>query len=172
MKVFGLVLTFLLILFALIHIRAFLKIRAGETGNYNIRDKSYWAMLAAFALALAAMASEIYLYPSAAEGLVAWIGIGLVIGSAAWTLWVRRVLGKNYSPTAQNFDPNQKYIKSGPYRWFRHPMYMGNAATMAGLFLAFDLAWAWLSMIPFVGAIGWRIVEENRFLRQKFSEIG
>lgn len=168
MKIFILTFGFLGFLLAGIHLVAYLLPKKGRP-VHNVKDRTYWAIMAGFIGVLAALFSEIYIAPSSARTFVSWLGMAMVVASAFWTLWARRALGANYSPTAQNLDPDQTLVNHGPYRFVKHPMYIGNVATMAGLYLAFNMTYAWLAMPFFISAVAWRIADENRFLAEKFG---
>ncbi len=134
------------------------------------RDPTYWAILVAFAVFLAAMLTEISRMNSLPSGIDTHLGEALVVGAFAWTFWAKRHLGKNYAPTAQNERPDQEIVRTGPYAYVRHPIYWGNLAVVLGLILAFRLTWTWYTLVGLVAAIAWRIRNEERFLREKFPE--
>jgi len=170
MKAFAVILALTLVVFGVLHLRIKPASRKGKLRNADIKDSSYWAMLFVFALVVSAMAAELIVTnPGVNATPWMWAGRITVVLAAVWTIWTRKVLGGNYSPTARNLDPGQTLIKSGPYRLMKHPMYLGNVLTVAGLFMAFDLTYSWLAMPLFLAAILWRVALENRFLQQKFN---
>ncbi|MCZ7582783.1 MAG: hypothetical protein M5R36_05295 [Deltaproteobacteria bacterium] len=138
----------------------------------NAADPTYWAMLGSVCLIVASVAAE-----TAARGTMPdatpeiWLGRFILIMSIPWTWWSRRVLGANYAPTASNDSPGQKIVREGPYRWFRHPIYLGNAGSMAGLVIATGSRWSWSAFAVFAGVLAWRIRIEDASLRKKFPEI-
>ena len=169
MSTFLIFLAGMLAVFALLHARVLLRGRQGRAPQANVGDPTYWAMLVAFAVTLAALAAETWQHIPAQTTTAMWLGRALVVGSAIWTIWCRKVLGRGYAPTAQNPDPGQTLVRRGPYRYVRHPIYAGNVLTIAGLFLAFDLTWAWLSLFVLIAALTWRVRDEEEFLRAKFG---
>ena len=58
----------------------------------------------------------------------------------------------------------QRVIDSGPYAWVRHPMYAGGVLLMAGIPLALGSLWGLTVLLPFVGLIVWRLLDEEAFL--------
>lgn len=68
-------------------------------------------------------------------------GAATALGCAA--TFVRRGGGGTPAP----FDPPQKFVAVGPYRWVRNPMYLGGAALLAG----FGLWHRSVSMTLFAG---------------------
>ena len=63
-----------------------------------------------------------------AGALVLWLGFGL-------SVWGRIVLGPWWSARPVLFE-NHPIIKTGPYRFTRHPIYIGVSVMLIGTFLA------------------------------------
>jgi protein-S-isoprenylcysteine O-methyltransferase Ste14 len=62
-------------------------------------------------------------------GLPGWLrSLGLPLGlvAAAWLVWMLRTLGPNLTDTV-NARAGATLVTRGPYRWVRHPMYVGVA---------------------------------------------
>lgn len=53
-----------------------------------------------------------------------WIGVGMLVAGLAFSIWARRRLGRNWSGTV-TLKENHELIRTGPYRWVRHPIYTG-----------------------------------------------
>jgi protein-S-isoprenylcysteine O-methyltransferase Ste14 len=53
----------------------------------------------------------------------------LLICGMAWAVWSLRVLGRNVSVLAQARD----VVVKGPYRWVRHPLYVGEIVSALGI---------------------------------------
>jgi protein-S-isoprenylcysteine O-methyltransferase Ste14 len=100
-----------------------------------------------------------------------WIGpagIALCAAGFALTFWARYILGANWSGNV-TIKVGHELIRSGPYRWVRHPIYTGLMVAMAGTALARDqwrglpaLALLWLSFT-------FKRLKEERFMRQTFG---
>jgi len=56
----------------------------------------------------------------------------LLIVGAAFTLWSYALLGRDLSAHVQVL-PEHKVIESGPYRYIRHPGYLGQMVAFIGL---------------------------------------
>jgi protein-S-isoprenylcysteine O-methyltransferase Ste14 len=56
----------------------------------------------------------------------------LVACGTAWALWSLRFLGRNVSVLAQA----RNIADRGPYRWVRHPLYVGEIVSTLGVALA------------------------------------
>ncbi len=97
--------------------------------------------------------------PPAAALLLCTTGVALA-------LWGLSALRGNFSIMAEG----RALITNGPYRWLRHPIYLGEIITLAGL--------VWLSphAITILGAAAiaagqlWRAAIEERKLQQCFGE--
>ena len=56
----------------------------------------------------------------------------LLLAGTAWAVWSLRSLGRNLSVIAQARDVADR----GPYRWIRHPLYVGEIVSSLGLAIA------------------------------------
>ena len=61
--------------------------------------------------------------------------IVITIAGMALAVWARVYLGRNWS-SAPTIKQQHQLIRSGPYRFVRHPIYSGILLAMAGTFLA------------------------------------
>jgi len=55
----------------------------------------------------------------------------LLLAGTAWSVWAVRSLGRSVGILAQA----RRVVHSGPYRWVRHPLYVGELIAAAGLAL-------------------------------------
>lgn len=134
-------------------------------------DPTYPALAAGLTLLLVSCGVEVCLSPPSQVSPAMWVGRVLVVAAALLTLWGRRVMGASYAPTAHHPRPEvQRIVREGPYRLLRHPQYLGNLGSLAGLVLALDLRWSWLALVPFTGALAWRVAREEAWLRERFGE--
>ena len=91
--------------------------------------------------------------------IVMWLGL-------ATRIWAVAALGGAFRTTVE-VDPDQAVATTGPYKWIRHPSYVGLLLILAGLGLALG---NWLSVaaclvLP-LPALAWRIhVEEAELSR-------
>jgi protein-S-isoprenylcysteine O-methyltransferase Ste14 len=65
--------------------------------------------------------------------------------------------------------PDQTVISTGPYATVRHPMYSGFLVVYLGTPLALGSWWGLLIFIPGALVIGWRILDEEKFLSERLS---
>jgi len=59
----------------------------------------------------------------------------IVAAGLGFTVWARIHLGRNWSGTV-TLKQGHEFVRSGPYRYVRHPIYTGLLAAFAGSALA------------------------------------
>ncbi len=96
--------------------------------------------------------------------------LGTILGTVV-IIWATRTLGDNFSPVLEIREGHQLVTK-GPYRWVRHPMYVGNVIWI----LSFILLSAWwifaLYLIIFVVFIMIiRTSKEEQMLLETFGKV-
>ena len=64
-----------------------------------------------------------------------WLGIAITVLGFALTLWARSILGSNWSGTV-TIKVDHELIRTGPYRYVRHPIYTGIIVALVGTALA------------------------------------
>ena len=105
----------------------------------------------------------------ALPGWVFYPGEVLFVVGAALTGWSYTILGRHVSPHVEVL-PEHRVIKSGPYRYIRHPGYLGQIVALLGFGLAVQ---SWLAeltiLVTVIGLFGYRIRVEEEFL---VSELG
>jgi phosphonate transport system substrate-binding protein len=74
-------------------------------------------------------------------GQAAWAGVVLAAAGLVLRAWGMRTLGEAYSRTLRTTTA-QRLVTTGPYRWVRHPGYLGSVSVWVGASLAFH---SWLS---------------------------
>lgn len=85
---------------------------------------------------------------------------------AGYAIIVATVLENSYAAATVRVEEGQPIISTGLYALVRHPMYSG-ALLMLGLTpLALGSAWGLLLIVPTVGALAWRLLDEERILRR------
>jgi protein-S-isoprenylcysteine O-methyltransferase len=103
-------------------------------------------------------------------GDAAWAGVALAAGGLALRAWGMLTLGAAYSRTLRTTS-EQGLVTTGPYRWIRHPGYLGSIAVWVGAALAFH---SWLAAALVAGlmlvAYGWRIRAEEQMLARHFGD--
>jgi protein-S-isoprenylcysteine O-methyltransferase Ste14 len=98
-----------------------------------------------------------------------WLGVALSALGYGFVFWSGLALGKQYSPEV-TIQKDHRLITSGPFRWIRHPRYLGIILLTFGVALAFR-SWIGLSAAPFLIAILlFRIHDEEELLGREFGE--
>lgn len=94
----------------------------------------------------------------------------LFVAGSALTLWSYLVLREFLSAHVQVF-PEHKVIENGPYRYVRHPGYLGQMIAFVGLGLALQ-SWVALLVILVVagGLLAYRIRNEEEFLAAELGD--
>ncbi len=84
-------------------------------------------------------------------GSTLWSIIGLVmmVCAVAYRIWAIHTLGKHFSSTVQTGEA-QELIMSGPYRYLRHPSYLGAFVAIIGCAV---LLQAWMGVLVAVAAM-------------------
>jgi protein-S-isoprenylcysteine O-methyltransferase Ste14 len=62
---------------------------------------------------------------------VVWTGLSIQTAALALGIWARRVLGRHWSGEI-TIKVDHQLIRSGPYRWVRHPIYTAWLGMFAG----------------------------------------
>ena len=103
----------------------------------------------------------------AGQGL-RWLGLLLYGLGLALMSWARNLLGRMYSGEV-TIQKSHQLIKTGPYRYIRHPVYLGMLCCALGLSFLFR-SWIGLAvMIPIVGGLLFRIRDEEAVLHKEFG---
>ena len=97
-----------------------------------------------------------------------WTGLLLMASGLALRFWAIRVLARFFTVDV-NIQEGHELIRSGPYRWLRHPSYTGSLMTFLGFGLALGNVWSLLVvMAPVTVAFIWRMRVEERVLADAF----
>jgi protein-S-isoprenylcysteine O-methyltransferase Ste14 len=96
------------------------------------------------------------------------IGTGLVVAGLLFSVWARVQLGGNWSGTV-TLKQGHEIVRSGAYRWIRHPIYTGLLLAFCGSALALG-QWRGLIALALVLLAYWRKIRlEERRLEQHFG---
>jgi len=102
---------------------------------------------------------------------IAVVAAGLVLCVAGIGLrtWSKLVLGRFYTFSIA-LTEEHRILTDGPYRFVRHPLYLGTFLAVTGLFLLTQ-SWAtlWLLTLPTMLVYGIRLVREDTYLIQQLG---
>jgi protein-S-isoprenylcysteine O-methyltransferase Ste14 len=90
------------------------------------------------------------------------VAIGLVMAMLV-------VIQNSYAGATVTVETEQKVATTGLYGIVRHPMYVGNIIMMVGIPLALDSLWGLVVLIPCVIALVFRILDEEKLLKQQLA---
>lgn len=101
-----------------------------------------------------------------------WIDVaGVVVTAAgvALAIWARFYLGQNWS-SAVSVKVGHELIRSGPYRWVRHPIYTGLLLGMVGTAVVRGQVRGLLGIALLLAGFWVKLGLEEQFMRQTFGE--
>jgi protein-S-isoprenylcysteine O-methyltransferase len=100
---------------------------------------------------------------------LAWCGVAVGALGISLRLWAVLTLRERYTRTLL-IQPDHTVVRTGPYRWVRHPGYLGSLLCLNGIALA---SGNWMSFITSVAATsiayGYRIKIEDQMLLATFG---
>jgi protein-S-isoprenylcysteine O-methyltransferase len=143
--------------------------RAGVTSDEGTKR----ILIGGTILGLLAMIWLTERFPGVRAGSDDWFGVcvgaALALSGIAWRVWAVHTLGRFFEREVV-VEADQTLVRSGPYRWIRHPAYAGNLLTWFGIGVAIGswiaaalgTAIILLSLLP-------RIRVEERVLSQAFG---
>ena len=97
-----------------------------------------------------------------------WIGFVLVAVGLGFAVAARAVLGNNWSGVVA-LKQDHELIRSGPYRWVRHPIYTGLFAALLGSVIALGEVRGVIALGLFTLAFLRRVTVEERLLADEFG---
>jgi protein-S-isoprenylcysteine O-methyltransferase Ste14 len=93
----------------------------------------------------------------------------LTAAGAALAIWARQSLGRNWSDKVV-LKVDHELIRSGPYRYLRHPIYGGVLLAVAGTALAIG-EWRGMVALVLLGTnYSIKAIKEEKILASKFGE--
>lgn len=95
-------------------------------------------------------------------------GFAITVIGVAVAIW-RWHLGENWSATV-TLQEGHELIRSGPYRYIRHPIYTGISVAFAGSVLALGEFRGLISFAIATTSFYLKAGKEERFLTQEFGE--
>ena len=134
-------------------------------GGRLVEDDGYWLLFAVHLLFFAAAPVEAMRAPWAGVGWWTWPALLAFVAGEVLRGWSIASLGGRWT-TRIVVLPAVPLVAGGPYRFLRHPIYVGVTLMLAGFLAAFGL-WASLALLlPLkLLAVTVRIRREDRALR-------
>jgi protein-S-isoprenylcysteine O-methyltransferase Ste14 len=97
-----------------------------------------------------------------------WVGFVLVALGLAFAVAARVWLGDNWSSVV-TVKQEHELIRTGPYRWVRHPIYSGLLAALLGSVVTLGEVRGLIALALFLVAILRRVALEERLLEEEFG---
>jgi len=104
-----------------------------------------------------------------AENWIAWAGIVLTCLGVAIAIWARLCLGEYWSARVTLKEGHQ-LIRSGPYRYVRHPIYTGMLLGAVGATLVLGEWRGVLAVVLILATHSRKAAREEALLRAEFGE--
>lgn len=98
-----------------------------------------------------------------------WIGATLLLLGLGFTVWARRHLATNWS-AAVTVKHDHELVRTGPYRWVRHPIYTGLLVALFGSAVARGEMRGLLGIAIVTGALVRKLQLEERLMREAFQD--
>ena len=144
----------------------------GKTIKEEQKDSSFWSIVVGMIAAFYLPPVE-FLYFKKILSQSLWlqiIGWMLVLCGSVLFVWARRTLGNYYSGHVSVME-GQPLMQDGPYRFVRHPAYLGYLLIAVGVAAGYSsligLAVILLVLLP---AVIYRLSVEDTFLAEHFGD--
>ena len=95
------------------------------------------------------------------------IGTVLVALGLLFAFWARWHIGRNWSGTV-TVKENHTLVRSGPYRWVRHPIYSGMGLALIGTALAIGAAYGFIATALILAGFIVKLTVEEARMREAF----
>ncbi|HEV2420863.1 MAG TPA: isoprenylcysteine carboxylmethyltransferase family protein [Candidatus Acidoferrales bacterium] len=103
-----------------------------------------------------------------AKMVFAVLGLGIQCAFFALAVWARRILGLNWSG-AVSIKTEHQLVRTGPYRWIRHPIYTAMFGMFIGTALVGGQIHALVGVALLIVAYTRKIRMEEGMLREHFG---
>jgi protein-S-isoprenylcysteine O-methyltransferase Ste14 len=97
------------------------------------------------------------------------LGVAAVAVGLAFTVWARICLGRNWSATV-TLKQDHELVRTGPYRFVRHPIYTGLLVAIAGSAVVRGEWRAALAVVIAFVALWRKLRLEERWLEETFGD--
>jgi len=131
--------------------------------------------LVAIAVGVAAVAAGRLLHLSSHSHLwhttlaLAIVSDCIVLAGAAFTVWARITLGRNWSAEI-TFKQDHELIESGPYALARHPIYTGLIAMGLGTAIDYGRAFGFALFLALCAGLWWKARQEEQIMIRHFPD--
>jgi protein-S-isoprenylcysteine O-methyltransferase Ste14 len=98
-----------------------------------------------------------------------WAGAFVCVGGLMVTIWVRATLGANWSSNVQ-FKQDHQLVRTGPYRFARHPIYTGIVIMCCAQPIQFGRLHFWLGLLIIFVGLWIKLKQEEAVMFRHFPE--
>jgi protein-S-isoprenylcysteine O-methyltransferase Ste14 len=154
------------------------KVSRGERWNAIVRYEGKLLVALRGLLAPVWLVAIVFyaIYPDWMAGLalplpewLRWGGVALSLAAIAANTWAQATLGREYSRILRVRE-GQRLIESGPYRWIRHPIYLGGSLFFLGILLESANSLVAASMVFSIAMLLVRIPREEAMMLERFGD--
>lgn len=93
----------------------------------------------------------------------------IVVAGAAFTVWARITLGRNWSAEV-TFKQDHELIESGPYALARHPIYTGLIVMTLGTVINYGRPLGLALLFSICASLWWKARQEERVMSRHFPD--
>ena len=97
-----------------------------------------------------------------------WSGVGLLVAGTMMAMWGLRTLGHNFAFSVSPQEGNT-FVRSGPYRWVRHPLYTAGLVEAVGVSLVMASWFVGLMTVLLWGGLACRTPMEEEKLIERYG---
>jgi protein-S-isoprenylcysteine O-methyltransferase Ste14 len=98
-----------------------------------------------------------------------WGGAFVCVAGLAVTIWARATLGGNWSSNVQ-FKEDHQLVRTGPYRFVRHPIYTGILIMCSAQGIQFGRLHAWIGWLVIFVGLWIKLKQEEAVMLRHFPE--
>ena len=98
-----------------------------------------------------------------------WVGTALLAAGLLFSVWARRVLGRNWSGMV-TVKQDHELVEIGPYRFVRHPIYTGLLVAVSGSAISWNHWFGFYVLAVLFVALWLKLRREEAFMRETFGE--
>lgn len=99
---------------------------------------------------------------------VMWLGAAVTLAGFLFAVWARLSLGRNWSGMVTVKHEHQ-LIRTGPYRFVRHPIYLGILIAMVGTTICRGNLWSFVGVALVWLGLWLKLRFEERFMVETFG---
>ena len=143
-------------------------VRASNDASQSSRDKKSFELSALTNVACFYLPAYDYMNLQAVvprDAVTLVVGAALMVGGEAMRIVALRTLGRFFTMRVAILD-GHTVVRSGPYRFVRHPAYTGWFLLSLGFGIYFGSILGVAGTTLFVVVLGWRVTVEERALRE------